>query len=74
MNDVVADEMPTPTAAKPQTRPGVVAAVSSGEGQPITPADQLQLLMRRAAELPEAAQAELVQSIEILEQKYHGVT
>jgi hypothetical protein len=73
MNEVVADEMSTSTAVKPQTRPAVVAAVSSGEGQPIAPADQLQLLMRRAAELPQAAQAELAQSIENLEKKYHGV-
>jgi hypothetical protein len=74
MNDVVTDGMLTSTVVTPQTGPAVVAAISSGEGQPISPADQLELLIRRAAELPEEAQAELAQSIEKLEKKYHGVS
>jgi hypothetical protein len=52
MNDVAADEIPTSTVVTPQTTPTVVAAISSGEGRPVAPADQLELLMRRAAELP----------------------
>jgi len=74
MNDVVTEGMPTSTAVAPQTGPAVVAAISSGEGQPISPADQFEWLIRRAAELPEEAQAELAQSIEKLENKYHGVS
>ena len=72
MNDVVTDGMSTSTVVTPQTGPAVVAAISSGEGQAIGPADQLELLFQRAAELPEEAQAELAQSIEKLEKKYHG--
>jgi hypothetical protein len=70
MNDVATDGMPTATVVTPQTGPRVVAAISSSEGQPVAPADQLELLMRRAAELPEEGRAELAQSIERLEDKY----
>ena len=34
MNDVVAEGVPTSTAAARQTEPAVVAAISSGAGQP----------------------------------------
>jgi hypothetical protein len=74
MNDVVVDGMTTSTAVTPGTGPAVVAAISSGEGQPMVPADQLNLLLRRIAELPEAAWAELTQSVEVLERKYPGVS
>jgi hypothetical protein len=74
MKDVVAKGMPTSATAMvtPQTGPTIVAAIASGEGQPIIPADQLELLIRRAAELPEEGQIELAHFIEKLEEKHRG--
>jgi len=72
MKDAVAEGTPTSAAVTQQTGPTIVAAIASGEGQPVIPADQLELLMRRAAELPEEAQIELVQFIERLEEKHRG--
>jgi hypothetical protein len=71
-DDVISEGMPTSATATTQTGPTIVAAVASGEGQSVTPADQLELLMRRAAELPEEAQIEVVQFIEKLEEKHRG--
>ena len=67
MTDLVAEATVTP-----QTGPTIVAAIASGEGQVVIAADQLEALMRRAAELPEGAQIELAQFIEELEEKHRG--
>jgi hypothetical protein len=72
MKYVVAEGIPTSAMVTPQTGTTIEAAIASGEGQPVTPADQLELLMRRAAELPESAQIELVHFIEELEEKQRG--
>ena len=37
MNDLVTEGVPTSTAATRQSEPAVVAAIASGEGQPIAP-------------------------------------